>query len=379
MEAPAGRRPDPERSASGPVVLVLGASGFIGRHAVGALLDLGCRPVIGSRHPGRIDHRLPTEAQSCPRRRVRFERLLATLDWLDLLDGVDVVLNSVGILRERGRETYERVHTQAPAALAGACRERGLPLIHVSALGLDARARSGFLRSKLAGEKALRASGANWCIVRPSLLDGDGGFGAAWLRRVSRWPVHPLPAIARCRIAPLHVRDLGEALARLAARLGTGESLGTDRELDLGGSDERTLADHLDALRRLYTARPARKLRIPGLLTRGVSHLCDLLHLTPFSFGHWELLGRDNCPARSSLPALLGRAPRPVGRREIAPFSGPGTVTKILPERTGFGLSFVRCASAPKTRTEPASRPKSLPSHASSASLPRSARIPRVC
>ena len=37
-----------------------------------------------------------------------------------------------------------------------------------------------------------------------------------------------------------------------------------------------------------------------------------LLHLTPFSFGHWELLRRDNLPSRNALPELLGRAPHPV-------------------------------------------------------------------
>jgi NADH dehydrogenase len=331
MRADSGRCPGPEPEPSGPAVLVLGASGFIGRHAVLALLAAGCRVVIGSRHPGRIDKRLPAAARHCPRRTCRFEQLLAPDGWRELLAGIDVVLNSVGILREHGRETYERIHHFAPAALAAACRECGLPLIHVSALGLDARARSGFLRSKLAGERALRASGANWCIVRPSLLDGDGGFGARWLRRVALWPMHPLPAAAQSRIAALDVRDLGEALARLAARLGAGECLGPDRELDLGGTDARSLSDHLDALRRVHTTRPARKLRIPDLLTRGISHVCDLLRLTPFSFGHWELLGRDNCPARNSLPALLGRPPRTVGRAAAAPFPDPETVTNILP------------------------------------------------
>jgi len=313
MPAEAACRANPEPRSRGPAVLVLGASGFIGRHALAALLERGCRAVIGSRRPSRIDDRLPPDARDCPRREVHFERLLAVADWHELLDGVDVVLNCVGILRGRGRETYERIHTQAPAALAGACRERGLPLIHVSALGLEAQARSGFLRSKLAGERALRASGANWFIVRPSLLDGEGGFGAKWLRRVARWPVHPLPANAGGRVAALDVRDLGEALARLAIRLAPGGDAPADRELDVGGSEARTLAAHLDALRRVHTARPALTLPIPGTVARAVSHVCDLFHVTPYSFGHFELLGRDNCPSRNRLPELLGRAPRAVG------------------------------------------------------------------
>jgi NADH dehydrogenase len=54
------------------------------------------------------------------------------------------VVNAVGILRERGSETYDRVHHLAPAALAAACAPAALRLIQVSALGLHPGARSGF-------------------------------------------------------------------------------------------------------------------------------------------------------------------------------------------------------------------------------------------
>jgi uncharacterized protein YbjT (DUF2867 family) len=340
LERVSGPAPALEEAPAAPAVFVLGASGFIGRHALAALGESGCRVIIGSRRPERIDKCLPEAARASERRQVRFERLLAPGAWRGLLDGVDVVVNCVGILRQRGRETYERVHHRAPAALAAACRERGLPLIHISALGLDAAARSRFLRSKLAGEQALRASGADWYIVRPSLLDGEGGFGAKWLRRVARWPVHPLPAAASGRIAPLDVRDLGEALARLAIRLGSRQGGPVDRELELGGLEARTLAEHLDALRRLFTSRAARKLQVPGSVTRVASHVCDLLHATPLSFGHWELLSRDNCPARNALPGLLGRPPRPVGPGEATPAPGAETVNGIFSAGQGLGLSL---------------------------------------
>ena len=309
MDGDGGR----EREQGGPRVLVLGGGGFIGRHAVAALLARGARVEVGSRHPARLDGRLPDEARDCPRRQARLERLLAPEAWQDLIAGVDVVVNCVGILRQRGRETYRRVHHLGPAALAEACRRAGVRLVHVSALGLQAPMRSRFLRSKAEGEAALRASGVDGCIVRPSLLDAErGGYGAAWIRRVARWPLHLLPADARGRIAVLDVRDLGEALAVLAfrPRLADGGRLG---EFDLGGVDEPGLQDYLAQLRALTGAPPARVLRIPGGLARLGSHACDLLHLTPYSFGHWELLRRDNVPAVNALPDLLGRAPRPIG------------------------------------------------------------------
>ena len=218
------------------------------------------------------------------------------------------------------------MHHQAPAALAQACVVRGLRLVHVSALGLDADVRSGFLRTKRDGETALRNSGADWHIVRPSLLDGDGGFGARWIRRVARWPVHPLPRAACGRIAVLDVRDLGDAIARLVLDRMPSPHEKMIREHDLGGLQMRTLAEHLAAMRGMHTQHRALHLRIPDTLARIAAHVCDLFHVTPFSYGHWELLQRDNCPRHNRLPALLGRAPRDVGVLTKTPLTSPVTL-----------------------------------------------------
>lgn len=292
-----------------PTVLVLGGSGFIGRHAVAALLAEGHRVIVGSRHPNRIDRKLPQSAADCPRRRVRMETLLDAGQWHPLLEGVDAVLNCVGILRQRGAETYERVHHLAPAALAAACRARGIPFVHVSALGLEHPARSRFLRSKRTGEDAIRRSGADWRIVRPSLLDGEGGYGALWIRRVARWPLLALPGNALGRIAVLDVGELGEALARLALMpIPEGEDE-KKREFELGGMQAMTIEALLAAMHRRHSTRSATCLRLPAWLARLGSHACDLLHATPYSFGHYELLRNDNCPRENRLPELLGRRP----------------------------------------------------------------------
>ncbi len=294
-------------------VLVLGGAGFIGRHAVAALVAAGAEVIVGSRHPPRIDHRLPVSAAGCARREVRFEEHTDVAHWQTLIADVDVVLNCVGILRQRGRATYQRVHLLAPTALATACQSQRKRLVHVSALGLNAPARSRFLTSKLAGEQAIRASGADWVIARPSLLDGRGGYGAWWLRAVSRLPIFAVPADAQGRVAALDVSELGEALANLCVRSAEVLQLGASREFDLGGPQPLSLTQYILALRRTHTSRPAFCVRVPGLIARAVAHVCDLLHATPFSFGHWELLRRDNVPVHNRLPELLGRTPRQVG------------------------------------------------------------------
>jgi NADH dehydrogenase len=196
----------------------------------------------------------------------------------------------------------------APAALAAACALTGRRLIHISALGLSATALSGFLRSKLAGERAVAASGSDYSIVRPSLLDGDGGFGARWFRRVARWPVHPVPADARGLIDALDVGELGEAIAVLCERTDTGAW----REVELGGGVPRTVSDYLGSLRP-SDLRPAAPVAVPAGLARFASHVFDVVHFSPLSFGHVELLRRDNVPHPNRLPELLGRTPSRIG------------------------------------------------------------------
>jgi len=295
-------------------ILVLGGAGFVGRHAVEKLLDARASVIIGTRNPGNNAHRLPATATACEQREVRMEALTEAERWPAIIEDVDTVLNCVGILRQRGRSTYDRVHHRAPEALAAACAALGRRLVHVSALGLHEGAGSRFLTSKLAGEGRIRNSGADWIIARPSLLDGEGGFGARWLRGVSRLPFFFDPSHARGRIAALAVEDLGEALTRLC--LGTAEELNllNSREFDLGGLHNHAFRDYVQALRRVHSQSSSLRIPVPGLLARLFAHFCDLVHFTPFSYGHWELLQRDNVPNPNRLPELLERPPTVIGQ-----------------------------------------------------------------
>ncbi len=260
---------------------------------------------------------LPASGEGCERRQVRLEEFLQSDQWPDLIGDVDTVLNCVGILRQRGSSTYDKVHHRAPAALAAASAELGKRFVHVSALGLHSDARSRFLTSKLAGEAQVRGSGADWIIARPSLVDGEGGFGARWLRSISRLPFYAAPMDACGRIAALDAGDLGEALARLCVAPADELDVDRSREFELGGTEAYEFRDYIAGLRRNYTSRLILRIPVPGLLSRLFAHLCDGLHLTPFSFGHWELLRRDNVPSPNRLPELLGREPVRVAPRRV--------------------------------------------------------------
>ncbi len=300
-------------------VLVLGGAGFIGRHAAAALHAAGADVTIGSRDPSRHRHDYAFARWQA----LRFEQLLQPGAWAPLIEGFDVVVNCVGILRQRPGETYDHVHHLAPAALARACAPARIRFIHTSALGLHEGAKSRFLSSKLLGEKAIKSSGSDYSIVRPSLLDGAGGFGARWLRGLAQSPLQIIPCGARGRIAAMTATDLGLAFSALAAF----PSLEKYREVELGGTRHFGYGEYLRELRTGYTASKALQLPMVDWATRLGSHACDLFHFSPFSYGHWILLQRDNVPSPNRLQELLGREPDRISPKP-AENAGPAALAK---------------------------------------------------
>ena len=295
-------------------VLVIGGAGFIGRAVVAALIARDAEVVVATRRPKRGD-------ASITATRIELHRLIRAEDWVPLIETFDVLVNCAGILRERWGETYAAVYRDAPIAIATACATQRKRFIHVTALGLSDTASSGFITAKLAGEQGIAKVTGELCIVRPSLLDGVDGFGSRWLRRVAQWPVHLVPADATGRLAPLHVDDLGEAIAALC---------GCPREalpasVELGGESRYNIAQYLHTLRQ--SRRAALTLAVPAWLVRFCAHLLDVVHLTPLSWGHVELMRRDNEPCAGDALALrrwLGRSPV-VARHDL---SGTNSVAR---------------------------------------------------
>lgn len=299
-------------------VLVLGGFGFIGKHIVQQLEMLGVNVIVGTR--GVRGQRQPGS------RTIRLHEIKRLDQWYENLQGVDIVINSVGILRQRHQESYQQVHNISVGLLAQACEKKSLRMVHISALGLNNPVRSRFLSSKLKGENAIQKTDADWHIVRPSLINGTGGYGSKWFQRVANWPIHFAPENARSQLCPVHVQDVAEAVCNIA--LSRCEPLkNKERIYELGGSRPMDIFEYLATL----APSPATiKLRIPSWIARAASHLLDLFHLTPFSFGHYELLKFDNCPANNDLPRLLERAPSPVSQSHL-PFNQPAADQTLSP------------------------------------------------
>jgi NADH dehydrogenase len=191
-------------------VLVTGGSGFVGRHLVANLSAAGHDVIVLTRRRERARHLLllPTVrvVEADPHDPATLARW--TRD-------ATAAVNLVGTLHARGRGTFERVHVELPRLLATACRSAGIArVLHMSALGASAEARSAYLRSKAQGEAVIAESGLAWTIFRPSVIFGpDDAFLNLFAKLARAFPMIPL-AGAQARFQPIYVRDVATCMAR---------------------------------------------------------------------------------------------------------------------------------------------------------------------
>jgi uncharacterized protein YbjT (DUF2867 family) len=140
----------------------------------------------------------------------------AVTDWLPRLQGVDVVINAIGILRDTRTATFQAVHEDAPIALFRACvQARVMKVVQISALGADAQAVSRYHLSKKRADDALAELPIPWVIVQPSLVFGMDGRSAALCLALAALPVIPLPGDGGQCVQPVHIDDLTAAIVAL--------------------------------------------------------------------------------------------------------------------------------------------------------------------
>lgn len=267
-------------------ILLTGASGFIGSNIATALDKAGHSVKPLSRRQG-----------------IDFSRMQHPDDWLPHLQGIDVVINSVGIIGESGAQRFEALHHRAPVALFRACRQTGVRrVMQISALGADQTAFSAYHLSKRAADDCLRGLDLDWFVLRPSLIYGRGGKSAALFMRLARLPMIPVIGDGRQELQPVHISDV---VATVLKCLGSTEARKT---LDIVGDQTITFAEWLQTMRHAQSLPRARELHIPFALAMAGAYLGRYLNpilqpenLRMLKKGYWA----DVRP----LAGFLGRMP----------------------------------------------------------------------
>jgi uncharacterized protein YbjT (DUF2867 family) len=281
------------------VVLLTGASGFLGRHLLAGLLATGQQVVCAVRNP----HALHDRNAQIRYVAADFTRDLDEAAWLPKLHGVDIVINAVGIIRERRNQTFDAIHTKAPCALFSACKQAGIRrVIQISALGADDAAQSRYHLSKKAADDFLAALDVPSVIVQPSLIYGDDGTSARLFTMMASMPVIFLPSLGEQRIQPLHIDDMVDVVLAI---LDTSLPPGT--RLPAAGQRGLSLSEFLQILRASMGMKRPIFLPIPLALMRIAARAGRFLPGSLLDDETFQMLVRGNTTQDESAAALLHR------------------------------------------------------------------------
>ncbi|VWD57206.1 NAD-dependent dehydratase [Burkholderia lata] len=286
--------PHGRTGARSMTVLVCGANGFIGRALCAQLEAGGHRVLRGVRHAAG-----PCDVG------IDFSKDVDPDAWLARLEGVDVVVNAVGILADRRGATLDAVHRAAPCAFFTACCRAGVRrVIQISALGVE-RGDTRYFASKVAADRFLQTLPIDFRIVRPALVYGTDGASARFFRMLASVPVHVLPAGGHQRLRPVHVDDLAEVVARCVDAPASGNPV-----IDVVGHDEIEYREMLARYRAALGFPPAARIALPGPLAGAAATLFGMLPGALFTRDTWTMLRGGNTGDPAAATALLGRPPR---------------------------------------------------------------------
>ncbi len=205
------------------LVTLFGGSGFIGRYAARTLVEAGYRVRVAVRRPHLAgDVRLAGPpgwvdlAQANVRNRKSVERAV---------EGADAVVNLVGILYEKGKQSFEAAQREGAINIAQSAAAAGVKrLVQVSAIGADPESSSDYARTKAEAEAGVREAFPGAVILRPSIVFGPEDD---FFNKFAGMAAHPistvapfLPAIGggKTKLQPVYAGDVADAIAAAVTR-----------------------------------------------------------------------------------------------------------------------------------------------------------------
>lgn len=311
------------------VIVVTGASGYVGSHITRQLVQQGykVRAMVRSRAKAEQEGRL----QDIPAEVVEGDvNDLTSLH--RVFDSADAIIHTVAIAIEKGDLTYEKINYEGTVNVVNIAKSLGIQrLVNLSQLGADSKLPYRFLASKGRAQEYVASSGLDWTAFRPSVIWGpEDEFANTFARLVPITPIiFPIVGDENSKFQPVWVDDVAVSIVK---SISMPETIG--KEYELGGPEVLSLEE---IERRTLEAmdRKRKMIHFPlGLIKSVVSAMEFVLPAPPVTRSLLELLQVSNVTTNNAI-ALFVPEPRSFTAENIAPYMRKFQVRETISQFLG--------------------------------------------
>ena len=283
------------------MILVTGATGFVGRRVVAALAAEGrsVRALVHSTPPA---HALPDHQGDTVEGDVLSP---ATLE--RACEGVEAVIHLAAVIRERRRASYQQINNQGTQNILEAAEAAGVrKFVHASTVGAMSDPGIPYLYSRWMAEQEVERSGVHHTIVRFSVGFGEGDeFFNTIAALVKVAPIVPVVGDGKALFQPIAVEDAARCLVTtLDSEVLVGQTI------EAGGPALLTYDEIVDLIAETLGAK-IKKLHVPmGVMTAIAAFLEAMTPRPPVTLGQLKMLRGNSTTDLASVETHFGFVPR---------------------------------------------------------------------
>jgi len=287
------------------MILITGATGYIGRHLVARLVAQGERPRCLVREMDRAKHILPADKVELVQGAITSP---ASLD--AAVQGVDTIVHAAFLTADRKQSAgneYEKTNVQGTANLIQAAKKAGVKrVIEIGGLGTRPDKPGSYMQGRYLAEKMLKESGLDWTIIQPSVLFGKNApFIKGLVDLIRTSPVVPLIGGGKIMFQPIYVEDVVTVIIKVLE-----DPVSTaNKTYTIGGPAYYSFTQIIDAL---LQATHKQRIKVPAptsLVGIGATVMEAVLPKPPLTKAAMALFTFDNTTDLRSVERDFGFTP----------------------------------------------------------------------
>ncbi len=288
------------------MLLITGATGYIGQHLVKRLVAQGERPRCLVRDINRAARIIPADkVEFVKGDTTRPETLRAAVQ------GVDTIVHAAFITadhKESAGNSYDETNVQGTANLVKAAQEADVTrIIEMSGLGTRPDKRGSYMQGRYLAEQMLKESGLGWTIIQPSVLFGkDAPFIKGLIDLIRSSPVVPLIGGGKVMFQPIYVEDVVTVIIQVLQD----PERTTGHTYTIGGPAYYSFTQIIDELIRAMHLTRMKAMAPTSIVGMGAAVMEAVLPKPPLTKAAMTLFSFDNTTDLNSVERNFGFTPQ---------------------------------------------------------------------